>query len=88
MFKFELGQIVYYLLTNKICSAEILTRMRCENLRDKKTFTEEQKKLFAKWGESGTYYVTCHGVFSENYLGASPQEVAQKLLEPFVDNEE
>lgn len=80
MFKFALDQVVWYLYDSALCSAPVQSRMKCENLHDDWAHTAEQKKLWAHWGPSETYYVTCHGVFTEANVFASKQELVDSLV--------
>jgi len=75
MFKFELGQLIYYIMDNEICSAPILCRMCIENAHEDWIATNEQRKLFALFGEGGIYYSTCHGIISEDKAFVDQEEL-------------
>ena len=66
MFKFGIGQIIYYMKNNKPHSAPVLARRKVEDHSDNHANTQEQKSLFTPFGPSGTEYYTCHGVFAES----------------------
>lgn len=49
MFKFELGQAVYYLQDNKVHCAYIQSRMCVENEHDEWAHTKKQKEVWQPW---------------------------------------
>jgi hypothetical protein len=73
--KFELGQVVYYLLNNKVHSAPVLSRKCIENAHDDWVNTEEQRSTFAPFGHSGITYSTCHGEVSEDDAYESKEQM-------------
>lgn len=80
-FKFMLEQVVFYLKDNRVHSAEILARHRVENLRDEYACgTKEQADMWAPWGATGTYYMTCHGRFKEDKIFGTKEELAAALV--------
>lgn len=73
MFKYELGQLVYYLKDNKRHSAPIISRMIVENKYDhfdrfQLRIQKNQFEFFNRFGESVIMYATCHGEFKESDL--------------------
>jgi len=80
MFKFELGDIIYYLRDNKICSAGVVSRMRIENAHPDWNVTIEQQKTFQMFGSDREVYATCHGIiFAEKAFG-SARDLAEWLI--------
>jgi len=77
--KYELGQVVYYMINNKVHSAKILARMLVENLHDDWACTPEQKKLFTPFGHSSVHYATCHALLLESEVFASKDELFESL---------
>jgi len=77
--KFELGQTIYYLIDNRLHSAPVETRMQVENAHDDWAHTDEQKNAWQHFGESGVFYVTCHGPIVEERCFASKAELAESL---------
>lgn len=75
VFKFDLNQTIYYLMSNKMHSASVLARMVVENFSEN-AVTSEQAELFHPFGKSGTFYGTCHGVISEDCAFESPEALA------------
>lgn len=74
MFKFELDQLVYYLLENKVHSAAVLSRIIAENKRD-----EEPENFYQQFGESKVQYATCHGVIDADKAFGSKEELLKSL---------
>lgn len=81
MFRFNLGQTVYYLMDNQLCSAPILARMIIENLHDDWDATKEQREAFNPFGHSVLCYATIHGVLDESDLFSTKEELAQDLMQ-------
>jgi hypothetical protein len=79
MFKFELGQVVFYLENNIMHSAPIMSRVCVENLHDDWACTKEQKEFWQRFGRSDIKYVTVHGVYSERQLFSSSMELSKSL---------
>lgn len=79
MFKFELGQTIYYMGDNKMHSAPVLARMIVENLRDVKMATSEQIRLFQPFGEARTVYSTVHGIIHSDEAFESPAALAMHI---------
>ena len=61
------GDLVYYILDNKVHNAPILSKMTVE-CSEIDACTKEQQETFEPFGESCIKYATCHGVFTEVYL--------------------
>lgn len=81
MFKFSLGQVVWYLDENKVHSAPVLSRMCIDNHHDDWACTNEQKEVFQRFGASTVKYATIHGEYHEGSLFGSKEE----LLKSFAD---
>jgi hypothetical protein len=80
MFMYDLDQVVFYLLENKVHSASILSRMCIENKCLEGECTKEQEKFYYAFGKNAIKYSTCHGVFEENVLFDSRESLAYSLL--------
>lgn len=79
MFKYELGQLVYYLLDNKLHSAKVLSRMKLERLDESKN--NDPYDPYDNFDyDSGTFYATCHGTFREDEIFGSKEELAQNII--------
>lgn len=78
--KYELGQVIYYMLNGKPHSAAVLSRMRVENLHDNFVSTDAQKSTFTKFGHTGVMYATCHGVIDEENAFASRDELKEAVF--------
>lgn len=61
------GDLVYYILDNKVHSAPILSKMivECSGVN---ACTKEQQETFEPFGEACIKYATCHGVFTQVYF--------------------
>jgi hypothetical protein len=79
MFKYELGQLVYYMKDNKVHSAPILSRMLVENLNEDWDCTEQQKEFFKPFGDSDIIYHTCHGTFAEYEIYSTKEELKELI---------
>ena len=79
MFRFQLGQTVYYLINGIIHNAPIYTRMIVENLHDDRCVTSEQESIFMYFGNSRINYRTIHGVFDETNLYETIEEASHAL---------
>lgn len=73
--KYELGQLIYYIRENRLFSAPVLARIKVENLHQDLAHTNEQKKLFTPFGESGVFYGTCHGIINESEAYSSREDL-------------
>ncbi len=79
MFKYELDQVIWYFGDGKVCSAKVLSRAIIENQHDNWNSTDEQKRLFTPFGESGVFYSTCHGTFTEKEVFESKEALKESL---------
>lgn len=77
--KFDIGQIVFCMIENNVCSAEITSRCVTENLHDNWASTDAQKELWQTFGPSGIQYRTVHGTFTEDQLFANKAELLDSL---------
>ena len=66
MFKYNLDQIIFYLMENRIHSAPVISRIYVDNLNQDWACTKEQKELFTRFGNNCIKYSTCHGEIEEN----------------------
>lgn len=76
MFKFKLGQTVYFICDNKINSAVITSRQLVENL-----LTEGGNRQKNSFGYDGLNYATQAGTHNEKNLFASVKEATDFLAE-------
>lgn len=79
MFKFNLDQVVYFMLNNEVYSSKIVSRMIVENAHDDWACTEEQKEMWQPCGPSTVKYATVHGLFDENILFESKEALLSSL---------
>jgi hypothetical protein len=80
MFKFELGQTIYYLRANKLHSAPVLSRTCVENLDNTRYSTTAQIHLHQAFGRDMIAYSTCHGVIRPEEAFGSPEELATYII--------
>lgn len=80
MYKFALGQVVFYIENNRTHSAAIFSRMCVENLHDDWACTKEEKATWQAFGESCVKYVTIHGTYLESQLFDSLVNLTDRLL--------
>lgn len=71
MFKFELKQVVFYMMDNRVHSAPIRSRMIVENV-----------DLYNDFGLATMIYATIHGKFQEHLLFESREALAAHLVDP------
>jgi hypothetical protein len=76
MFKFNLGQTVYFMYDNKLNSAVVTSRMLIENL-----LKEDGCRQKNSFDVAGVKYATNAGTFSEKQLFASVDEVFESLAD-------
>jgi hypothetical protein len=81
MFKFELGQVVFYVRDNRVHSAPVLSRMLVENQRPDWNATPEQREFWQRFGNCRVMYATCHGEFQEEELFDSRETLAAAIIE-------
>ena len=74
MFKFNLGQLVYYIENNRIYSAEIASRRYIDNTE----FIKSNSNL--SFGIDCIQYKTRHGTYNEIDIFVSVEELVQKLV--------
>lgn len=78
MFKYEIGQKVFYLCNNKLCSGEVISRSHVENCKgyEKKMSYDSvvTDKFYMPFGEAGTFYKVCEGIFTEEDLYATIED--------------
>jgi hypothetical protein len=77
--KYELGQIVYYMMDGRPHSAPILSRMKVENAHEDLVHTDAQKGLFTQLGKARVLYATCHGQIEEEYCYTTKEEMISDL---------
>ena len=77
-FKFGLDDIVFYLKNNKICSASVLSRMVVENVHENLKAPDELRQIFCRFGDSGVFYSTYYGVFAEEDLFRTREELMNR----------
>lgn len=78
-FKFKLGQTVYWLSENKVCSADILSRVLVEN-KTERVANEEQRSFYHKFGPSGVAYNVHGSTMKEDEIFGSRRELVENLL--------
>jgi hypothetical protein len=81
MAKYSIGQMVFYLLDNKLHSAPILSIKEVKNDDSIHISTREQRQTFQIFGPSGVEYATTHGVIAEKFLFTSKADLFKKLGE-------
>jgi hypothetical protein len=77
--KFELGQVIFYMMDNKVHSAPVLSRKCVENAHDDWISNEGQRKTFTPFGQSGNTYSTCHGEISEDDAYESKEQMMHSI---------
>lgn len=77
--KYNLGQIVWYMLDGRIHSAKVLSITTVCNLYNS-TATEQQKALFKPWGDDIVKYNTVHTDKYEADVYGSKEELVAALL--------
>ena len=82
IFKFKLGQRVFYLNDNNIHDGEIFARQLIENSYDENyPSTKEQEEFYMPFGQEGKYYnVQCAGIMSEDNIFETKEELVKYLL--------
>lgn len=81
MFRYSLGQTIYYLIDNKIHSAEVLSRSFVDNLHEDWNSTKTQCSTFKAFGDTGVFYSTCHGIVNEKLAFPTKEELTKSLLD-------
>lgn len=77
-YKYEIGQLVYYMKNNLVHSARILSRVHREN-SGIDAVTATQKELFQRFGPNCTAYSTCHGEFQEKDVFPTKEDLFKSL---------
>jgi len=78
--KYELGQLVFYVHDNNICSSKVLARSVVENVKnDWRSDNDVQKEVWLPFGYNGIRYETCHGTRDEHQLHASREELLEAM---------
>ena len=80
MFKFELGQTIYYIRNDRIHSADVLARIIVENAKEDWACTDAQKELFTPFGKSREAYATWHGFVPVEDAFGSKQDLVDSLI--------
>ena len=81
MFKYELGELIYYMGNDRICSAPIMSRTLVDNEHNDWDATTEQAQSFMPFGKAGIYYNTCHGIYTEDQVSTDPNDITTRLLD-------
>jgi hypothetical protein len=77
-YRYEIGQLVYYMKNNLVHSARILSRANTEN-SDLEACTAVQKEAFQRFGPNSTVYSTCHGEFKESEVYPTKEDLFKSL---------
>ena len=77
--KYELGQVVHYMMEGRPHSAPIQARMIVENAHEDWACTNEQKGLFTPFGKARIVYATCHGQIDEPCCYVTKDEMIADL---------
>lgn len=77
MFKFRLGQEIFYIRDNRLHSAPVMSRRCVENSRECKS---GGSNLYSRFGHSGIEYSTVHGIIKEKEAFASKEDLAASLI--------
>lgn len=78
--KYQLDQLICYIKDKKLHSAPVLARMTVENLHNDWNSTDSQIRTFTPFGPACIKYATCHGIFDEEEVAASKEELISKLF--------
>ena len=77
--RYALNQTVFYMISNRVHSAVITSRMLVENVHDNWNSTREQAQIWNPFGPAGIKYATTHGKFDEHQLFATKEELLKSL---------
>jgi len=77
-YKYEIGQLVFYMKNNLVHSARVLSRANTEN-SDINAVTAAQKEAFQRFGPNSTIYSTCHGEFQEKDVFPTKEDLFKSL---------
>jgi len=75
MFKFELGQLIFYMENNRVHSAPVVARSYVDVIDNRK----EGGEIYTRFGTPGILYSTCHGIVSERRAFATKSELLASL---------
>lgn len=73
--RFQVNQIIYYLLDNKVQSAPVRSRIKVEN----DSAFESAKDSILVFGQTRIKYATKHGIFGEEEVAISKAELLTML---------
>jgi hypothetical protein len=79
MFKYELEQVIYYMIDSKVHSAPVMSRCIVENAHEDWAHTAEQKGTFTAFGPAKRVYSTCHCIVGEEFAFATKEELVASL---------
>lgn len=79
--KYKLGQEVWYMHNNKICSAPVLSRCMVENAHDsqKENLSLDERRIYTQFGKTDIRYSTIHMILSERETYQSVDELIGAL---------
>ena len=80
MNKYELGEIVHYIIDGKPHSAPILSLMIVKNAHEDWASTDVQRDIFTPFGKSRVVYATCHGQIDESECYSSMNEMRRTCV--------
>ena len=75
----KLNDIIYYIVDNKLHSAKVLSICKVEALQIS-VHTSEQSATFQPFGPPRSRYATVHGVFDEDRVFLSKEDLAKDLI--------
>ncbi len=79
--KYELEQVIYYMLNNKPHNAPVLSRRCIENAHEDLVANECQDTFFKRFGDSGVVYSTCHTEVAEEEAYSSKEDMIRTLCD-------
>ena len=77
--KFKLGQNIWYISNNRVCPAPVVTKATIANSFDDWAETDDQKESWGRFGHSGIFYVTCHGLFEDKMVFGTKEQLLASL---------
>jgi hypothetical protein len=78
--KYDLGQRLFFMANNKVCSQEVSSRAIIDNAKDSLASTEAQIMTWTPFGKSGEYYsFPSFGVMPVDKVFASKEELLASL---------
>ena len=84
MFKYELDQLIWYMMEGHFCSAPVLSRMYVDNLHDDWDCTQVQMDAFLQFGHTEIRYGTCGGSVNEKDAFATKAALVEHLSKEVV----